>query len=98
MSRSENAVTQNLDIDASGESPDPRAMLLAELADFVTRHRVCRQLTLNHRARARRLPAQRRLFLRRHVPAVGDAGRSGERTGPIGATDDQGLTTDLYFN
>jgi hypothetical protein len=38
-------VSPNLDIDARGESPDPRAMLLAELADFVTRHRPCRQLS-----------------------------------------------------
>jgi hypothetical protein len=38
-------VSQILDIDAVAESPDPRAMLLAELADFVTRHRPCGQLT-----------------------------------------------------
>jgi len=34
-----------VDIDAQADSPDPRAMLLAELADFVIRHRPCGQLT-----------------------------------------------------
>jgi hypothetical protein len=38
-------VSQVLDIDAVAESPDPHSMLLAELADFVTRHRPCGQLT-----------------------------------------------------
>jgi hypothetical protein len=38
-------VSQILDIDAVAESPDPHAMLLAELADFVTRHRACGQIT-----------------------------------------------------
>ena len=38
-------VSQILDIDAVAESPDPRAMLLADLADFVTRHRPCGLLT-----------------------------------------------------
>jgi hypothetical protein len=36
---------QNLDIDGLAHRADPRAMLLAELADFVTRHRPCGQLT-----------------------------------------------------
>ena len=36
---------QSLDIDAVAELSNPRAMLLAELADFVTRHRPCGQLT-----------------------------------------------------
>ena len=36
---------QSRDIDAVAESSDPHAMLLAELADFVTRHRPCGQLT-----------------------------------------------------
>ena len=34
-----------MDIDAQADSPDPRAMLLAELEDFVTRHCACGQLT-----------------------------------------------------
>ena len=38
-------MSQILDIDAVAKSPDPRAMLLADLADFVTRHRPCGQLT-----------------------------------------------------
>jgi hypothetical protein len=41
-------VSQIVDVDAVVESPDPRAMLLADLADladFVTRHRACVQLT-----------------------------------------------------
>jgi hypothetical protein len=38
-------VSQILDIDAVAESPDPHAMLLDDLADFVTRHRPCGQLT-----------------------------------------------------
>ena len=36
---------QNLDIDGSARRADPHAMLLADLADFVTRHRLCGQLT-----------------------------------------------------
>ena len=36
---------RNRDIDVVGESPDTHAMLLAELVDFVTRHRPCGQLT-----------------------------------------------------
>ena len=36
---------QNLDIDGSARRADPHAMLLADLADFVTRHRPCGQLT-----------------------------------------------------
>jgi hypothetical protein len=32
---------QNLDIDGSARRADPHAMLLAELADFVTRYRAC---------------------------------------------------------
>jgi hypothetical protein len=36
---------QNQDIDGSARRADPHAMLLAELADFVTRHRPCGQLT-----------------------------------------------------
>ena len=36
---------QSLDIDAVAEPSDPHAMLLAELADFVTRHRPCGLLT-----------------------------------------------------
>jgi hypothetical protein len=36
---------QNLDIDGSGRRADPQAMLLADLADFVARHRPCGQLT-----------------------------------------------------
>jgi hypothetical protein len=38
-------VSQILDMDAVAESPDPHAMLLADLADFVTRNRSCGQLT-----------------------------------------------------
>src|SRR4029453_8178853 len=34
-----------LDVDAVAESSDSHAMLLDELADFVTRHRACGQLT-----------------------------------------------------
>jgi hypothetical protein len=36
---------QYLDVDGSARRADPHAMLLAELADFVTRHRPCGQLT-----------------------------------------------------
>jgi hypothetical protein len=36
---------QNWDIDGSARRADPHAMLLDELADFVTRHRPCGQLT-----------------------------------------------------
>jgi hypothetical protein len=36
---------QNLDIDGSARRADPHAKLLAELADFVTHHRPCGQLT-----------------------------------------------------
>ena len=36
---------QNLDIDGSARCADPHAMLLADLADFVTRHRPCGRLT-----------------------------------------------------
>jgi hypothetical protein len=39
------AVSPEVDIDAQADSPDLRAMLLAELEDFVTRHRACGQLT-----------------------------------------------------
>jgi hypothetical protein len=38
-------MSPNVDIDAQADSPDLRAMLLAELADFVTRHRACGKLT-----------------------------------------------------
>jgi hypothetical protein len=38
-------VSPNVDIDAQAESPDPHAMLLADLADFVIRHRPCGRLT-----------------------------------------------------
>jgi hypothetical protein len=38
-------VSQILDVDAVAESPDPHVMLLAELSDFVTRHRACGLLT-----------------------------------------------------
>jgi hypothetical protein len=38
-------VSQILDIDAVAESPDPRIVLFADLADFVTRHRPCGLLT-----------------------------------------------------
>jgi hypothetical protein len=58
-----------------GVQPMLSPMLLAELGEFVIRHRPCGQL-----------------------PALGDGGRSGARTGPIGATDDQNLTTDLCVN
>ena len=34
-----------MDIDAVAESPDPHAMLLDDLADFVTRHRLCGELS-----------------------------------------------------
>jgi hypothetical protein len=36
---------QNQDIDGSARRADPHAMLLADLADFVTRRRPCGQLT-----------------------------------------------------
>jgi hypothetical protein len=36
---------QNVDIDGSARRADPHAMLLADLADFVTRHRPCGLLT-----------------------------------------------------
>jgi hypothetical protein len=36
---------QNWDIDGSARRADPHAMLLDELADFVTRHSPCGQLT-----------------------------------------------------
>ena len=36
---------QNLDIDGLARRADPHAMLLAELADFVTRHHPCGKLT-----------------------------------------------------
>jgi hypothetical protein len=38
-------VSPILDVDAGAESSDSHAMLLAELAVFVTRHRACGQLT-----------------------------------------------------
>jgi hypothetical protein len=38
-------VSQILDVDAVVKSPDPHAMLLADLAEFVTHHRPCGQLT-----------------------------------------------------
>jgi hypothetical protein len=36
---------QTLDTDGLARRADPRAMLLAELEDFVTRHRACGKLT-----------------------------------------------------
>jgi hypothetical protein len=36
---------QNLDVDGPGRRADPHAVLLDDLADFVTRHRHCGQLT-----------------------------------------------------
>jgi hypothetical protein len=36
---------QNMDVDCPAGGPDARAMLLAELEDFVARHRPCGQLT-----------------------------------------------------
>jgi hypothetical protein len=45
MSRSESAVSPNVEVDADAKSPDARAMLLAKLADFVTRHRPSGQLS-----------------------------------------------------
>ena len=39
------ALYLNVDVDDQEAAADPRAMLLAELADFVTRHRPCGQLT-----------------------------------------------------
>ena len=35
----------NVDVDDQGAAADPRAMLLDDLADFVTHHRPCGQLT-----------------------------------------------------
>jgi hypothetical protein len=35
----------NVDVDDQGPAADPHARLLAELADFVARHRPCGQIT-----------------------------------------------------
>ena len=68
-------VSQILDIDAVAESPDPRAMLLAELEDFVIRHRPCGQPTGDAtEPEPDGYIADGELLLRRQLPAVGDAG------------------------
>ena len=74
------------------ESPDSRAVLLADLADFVTRHRPCGLLTGDATE-----PAPDgylvtvELLLRRHVPALGHAGGGGVRTGAVGTPHDRRL-------
>src|SRR5512132_3092351 len=75
-----------------GMQPMLSPMLLAELAGFVTRHRPCGQLTGDAtRARAGGLHAQRRLLLRRYVPAVGDAGGGDAGDGAVRSPRLQGL-------
>jgi hypothetical protein len=56
---------QNLDVVGQRHATDPHAMLLADLADFVTRHRSCGQLIGDAtRADAGGLHATRHLLLR----------------------------------
>jgi hypothetical protein len=81
-------VSPNLDIDGWAQSADPHGMPLAELADFVTRHRPLRPAHgRRHGARSQRLPADGRLLLWRRVPAVGDAGGGGEGIGDVALGD-----------
>ena len=77
-------VSQILDIDAVAESPDPRAMLLAELEDFVIRHRPCGQPTGDAtEPEPDGYIADSELLLRRQLPAVGDAGGGDAGAGDV---------------
>src|SRR4029453_6732679 len=66
-----------LDVDAVAESPNPRAMLLAELADFVTATVLAASSVMTPGARAGGLRRNGGLLLRRRVHAVGDAAIGG---------------------